>query len=223
MVVADAARSRSARRVTGASGGVRPRGAIHITFSLSFNHPSRSVNLKFRSSPRAANPWRSPDRRTPTHLMGSHRADRSARRHRSDDTPSTGRHRTTVSEPHRGRRRRALPSAPLAGGVLLLAVAVGGVVTGVQPPPSVATSQASAALQAGGISVSDALGGTSGTAQVQKMAEREAAVSRDSRRDAQEAAADEKDLKMAEAQARQRNAALAQFAQQAEQQAKKIA
>ena len=52
---------------------------------------------------------------------------------------------------------------------------------------------------------------------------REAAVSRDSRRDALADAADQKLVQQAEEQVKQRNAALAQFAKQAEAQAAKIA
>lgn len=102
-------------------------------------------------------------------------------------------------------------------------MAIGGVVSDVKPPDTIEATAAAADISAGGLSVSESVGGTSGVARVQQLAEREAAVSRDSRRDAQEAAADKKDLAMAEAQARQRNAALAQFAQQAEKQAEKIA
>ena len=53
--------------------------------------------------------------------------------------------------------------------------------------------------------------------------DRTAAVSRDSRRDALEDAADEKLVQQAEQQAQERNAALAKFAKQAEAQAAKIA
>ncbi len=156
--------------------------------------------------------------------MGSHRADQARRPHSSATAPH-GRHRRT-DDPAAARlgRRRGLPSAPLVGGFLVLAVTIGGVVTGVQPPAASSTTNASADIStSAGISVADSVGGNSETSRVQQLAEREEAVSRDSRRDAQEAAADKKDLRMAEAQARQRNAALAKFAQQAEKQAEKIA
>ena len=58
-----------------------------------------------------------------------------------------------------------------------------------------------------------ALNGTSGAASTNLLNDRTAAVSRDSRRDALEDAADEKLVKQAEQQARERNAALAKFAQ----------
>ncbi len=154
--------------------------------------------------------------------MGTHRADRSARHDRSATAAATGRHRVTDHSAPRASRGRGLPSTPLVGGLFLLAIAVGGVVTEGEPA-AVTASRASASLSGAGISVSDSVGGSSGIGRVEQLAKREAAVSRDSRREALKDAADEKKLEVAEAQARQRNAALAQFAQQAEQQAKKIA
>jgi murein DD-endopeptidase MepM/ murein hydrolase activator NlpD len=73
------------------------------------------------------------------------------------------------------------------------------------------------------ISGASALNGTSGAASTSLLNNRTAAVSRDSRRDALADAADEKLVEQAEQQARERNAALAEFAKQAEAQAAKIA
>ena len=67
------------------------------------------------------------------------------------------------------------------------------------------------------------MGGASDEATVSVLEAREAAVSRDSRRDALADAADRKLVQQAEEQVKQRNAALAQFAKQAEAQAAKIA
>jgi murein DD-endopeptidase MepM/ murein hydrolase activator NlpD len=73
------------------------------------------------------------------------------------------------------------------------------------------------------VSGASALNGTSGAASTNLLNDRTEAVSRDSRRDALEDAADEKLVEQAEQQARERNAALAKFAKQAEAQAAKIA
>ena len=68
-----------------------------------------------------------------------------------------------------------------------------------------------------------ALSGASDVSRADLLDARTAAVSRDSRRDALADAADARLVDLAESQARQRNAALAQFAKQAEAQADKIA
>jgi murein DD-endopeptidase MepM/ murein hydrolase activator NlpD len=118
---------------------------------------------------------------------------------------------------HTGRRRRlfpGLPSLPVAVGVAALAVSAGGAITIANP-----------ALVSGEprIAGASALNGTSGAASTSLLNDRTAAVSRDSRRDALEDAADEKLVAQAEQQAQERNAALAKFAKQAEAQAAKIA
>jgi murein DD-endopeptidase MepM/ murein hydrolase activator NlpD len=171
--------------------------------------------------------------------MGAHRAHRRGPRRapsvnpvkRSDPTPvepaAPVKAATTVqrsSAPgrrkaakHTGSRRRlfpGLPPLPIAVGVAALAISAGGAITVSNP-----------ALVAGDprISGASALNGTSGTASTSLLNDRTAAVSRDSRRDALEDAADEKLVEQAEQQAQERNAALAKFAKQAEAQAAKIA
>ncbi len=118
---------------------------------------------------------------------------------------------------HTGRRRSlfpGLPPLPIAVGIAALAVSAGGAITVANP-----------ALVSGErhVSGASALNGTSGAASTSLLNDRTKAVSRDSRRDALEDAADEKLVEQAEQQARERNAALAKFAQQAEAQAAKIA
>src|SRR5688500_3859625 len=118
---------------------------------------------------------------------------------------------------HSGSRRRlfpVLPPLPIAVGIAALAVSAGGAITVANP------ALVSNEPRVSGVS---ALNGTSGAASTSLLNDRTKAVSRDSRRDALEDAADEKLVEQAEQQARERNAALAKFAQQAEAQAAKIA
>jgi murein DD-endopeptidase MepM/ murein hydrolase activator NlpD len=105
---------------------------------------------------------------------------------------------------------RGLPSAPVLLGLAALAVSVGGAVTatGGLPDDTARFSQASA------------LSGASQVASVSLLDRR--TVSRDSRRDALADHADDKLVDEAEAQNRERNAALAKLAQQAENQAHKL-
>ncbi|GAB2886087.1 hypothetical protein GCM10027026_42310 [Myroides odoratimimus subsp. xuanwuensis] len=98
-----------------------------------------------------------------------------------------------------------------------MAVSAGGAVTVAEGDLQGASTETSR------ISAASALSGSSEIGTANLLAAREAAVSRDSRRDALEDVADDELLQMAEAQAEQRNAALAQFAKQAEKQAAKIA
>ena len=118
---------------------------------------------------------------------------------------------------HTGRRRGlfpGLPPLPIVVGVAALAVSAGGAITVANPALVSDESRVAGA---------SALNGTSGAASTSLLNDRTAAVSRDSRRDALEDAADEKLVEQAEQQARERNAALAKFAKQAEAQAAKIA
>ena len=128
--------------------------------------------------------------------------------------PAPGRRKAAK---HTGSRRRlfpVLPPLPIAVGIAALAVSAGGAITVANP-----------ALVAGDprVSGASALNGTSDGASTSLLNDRTAAVSRDSRRDALEDAADQKLVEQAEQQARERNAALAEFAKQAEAQAAKIA
>jgi hypothetical protein len=118
---------------------------------------------------------------------------------------------------HSGTRRRlfpGLPPLPIAVGVAALAISAGGAITVSNPALVSGDSR---------IAGASALNGTSDAASTSLLNDRTAAVSRDSRRDALEDAADEKLVEQAEQQARERNAALAKFAKQAEAQAAKIA
>ena len=108
---------------------------------------------------------------------------------------------------------QGLPSPPVLLGVASLAVAVGGVVTSTTPDLAGHEARYNAA---------SAMSGEAGVGSVNLM-ERGPQVSRDSRRDALEDAADAELVKEAEQVAEQRDAALGQLAQLAERQADKIA
>jgi murein DD-endopeptidase MepM/ murein hydrolase activator NlpD len=155
--------------------------------------------------------------------MGNHRADRRGPGRRSSEiaTPDAGvvgkRRATTGTRRSstRGPLFRGLPSLPIVLGVAALAVSAGGALSAASTDLVSATP--AHATQA------NAWGGASDVATVRVLEAREAAVSRDSRRDALADAADRKLVQQAEEQVKQRNAALAQFAKQAEAQAAKIA
>jgi murein DD-endopeptidase MepM/ murein hydrolase activator NlpD len=101
-------------------------------------------------------------------------------------------------------------------GIAALAVSAGGAVTAANPTiMGVANNDAH-------VNQASALGGDTGEAST-SLLDRQAAVSRDSRRDALADAASEELVEQAEAQAEERNAALAKFAKQAEAQAAKLA
>ncbi len=154
--------------------------------------------------------------------MGNHRAPR-GRSVASPDTQSVpvstaGKRRAVKHAGPRGQLFRKLPSAPVLLGVAALSVsATGGAVSATDIAPSDASSHTSLSAQA------NALTGVSAVAVTSTLAQREQAVSRDSRRDALEEATEEKLQAAAEAQAEQRNAELAKLAKSAEKQAAKIA
>ena len=158
--------------------------------------------------------------------MGDHRADRRgpSRRRSDSPTPEVGPRRRAETA---GRRRaakatrgplfRGLPSAPIMLGIAALAVsAAGGVVT------SGDASLVGSGIRDKGVAAVSALNGTSATSTSDLLSDRRAAVSRDSRRDALADAATAELVEAAERQEEQRNAALALFAKQAEQQAAKL-
>jgi murein DD-endopeptidase MepM/ murein hydrolase activator NlpD len=124
--------------------------------------------------------------------------------------PAPARRASRHSSP-RGSLFRLLPSPPVLLGVAALAISAGGAVTatngGLDAEPT-RFSQASA------------LSGASDVSRVNLLDRR--TVSRDSRRDALDDDADAALLAEVEDQVRERNAALAEFAQQAEQQAAKL-
>jgi murein DD-endopeptidase MepM/ murein hydrolase activator NlpD len=152
--------------------------------------------------------------------MGNHRAERRGPRRGLSETPdavttAVGKRRATRRDASRSPHLRRLPSAPILLGVAALAVSAAGALTAAGP-------QLAAASPAR-VSQASALTGASDVARADLLDARTAAVSRDSRRDALADAADAELVDLAESQARQRNAALAQFAKQAEAQADKIA
>jgi murein DD-endopeptidase MepM/ murein hydrolase activator NlpD len=155
--------------------------------------------------------------------MSNHRADHRGPRRRpsviaTPDPVVPGKRRAATGSRRSARRGplfRGLPSAPILLGVAALAVSAGGAVTAAHPGLASATPAQ--------VTQANALSGASDEARVSLLEAREAAVSRDSRRDALADAADEKLVQQAEEQVKQRNAALAQFAKQAEAQAAKIA
>ncbi|HEX5861846.1 MAG TPA: hypothetical protein VFY58_08380, partial [Nocardioides sp.] len=166
--------------------------------------------------------------------MGAHRASRRGLRRASSvnpvkrsETPLTltldraahqdgtaGRRRAAKHSGRRGRLIPGLPPLPLVVGVAALAISAGGAISVANPELISGETRVAGA---------SALNGTSAAASANLLKEREAVVSRDSRRDALEDAADEKLVEQAEQQAQERNAALAKFAKQAEAQAAKIA
>jgi murein DD-endopeptidase MepM/ murein hydrolase activator NlpD len=112
----------------------------------------------------------------------------------------------------RGPLFRVLPSPPILLGLAALAISAGGAVT--------AANGGLGAEEAPRFSQASALSGNSDVSRVSLLDRR--TVSRDSRRDALGDTADAELVAKAEDQLRQRNAALAKFAQQAEQQAAKL-
>ncbi len=111
-----------------------------------------------------------------------------------------------------------LPSAPSLVGAAALVVAATGAITVTQPTEDVA-----AAGPARAFTPASAFTGESVAVSSLDLHSREQAVSRDSERKALEDATDEKVEQAVEAQAEERNAALAQLAASAEEQANRIA
>lgn len=126
----------------------------------------------------------------------------------------------------RGERRlhplvRALRPRPVIIGVATLAVAFGGAASSISPDgtdPAGGPTSVARTLQA-----PSALGGSSGSGAVSTSDRATAAVSRDSSRQALQGAAGSRLVAAVERQAQERNATLAKFAAQAEQQAEKLA
>ena len=156
--------------------------------------------------------------------MGNHRAERRGHGRRPSDPVTaevapTGRRRAAKPAARRSGSRgalfRGLPSTPVLLGIAALAVSAGGAVTAANPGLMGSDDTR--------LTGASALSGASETSNSNLFDPRDATVSRDSRRDALADAANEKLVKQAEEQMRQRNAALAKFAKQAEHQAAKIA
>jgi murein DD-endopeptidase MepM/ murein hydrolase activator NlpD len=156
--------------------------------------------------------------------MGNHRADRRGPRRRSEPTPqrvvpvlstggsTAGRRRASRHTGSRGPLFKGLPSVPVLLGLAALTASVGGAVTVSDPAPATSETRLVAA---------NALSGATGQSTSDALRSR-APLSRDSSRDALADSADADLVAEAEAMTRQRNAALARFAQLAEQQSKKI-
>ncbi len=131
--------------------------------------------------------------------------------------PAGGRRRAVARDGSRGRRVKGLPPTPVLLGIATLAVAVGGAITSASPELASSDPSRFAVVNA-----ASALSGASGTGSVD-TSERRATVSRDSRQQALDQSTDPELVEAAEAQVKQRNAALAQFAEQAQVQADRIA
>ena len=148
--------------------------------------------------------------------MGNHRAHRGSRRDHSAAPPIASQQvaggKRRAAKPARRSLIKTLPSSPLIVGVAALAVSAGGAVlaSGEDIVPT-------ASINSG----ARAMGGTD-LASVAPLAQRQAVVSRDSRRDALADAANAELVERADKQAKQQHAALQQFAKAAEKQAAKI-
>jgi murein DD-endopeptidase MepM/ murein hydrolase activator NlpD len=159
---------------------------------------------------------------TPAATVGKRRAEKPAKADRLERAAEPEKSRTSEKSRQQsnrpGRRSasrgalfRGLPSPPILLGVAALAISAGGAVTA-----------ANGGIDGGSarFSQASALSGASDVSRV-SMLDRQT-ISRDSRRDALDDAASADLVAQAEDQARQRDAALAKFAQQAEQQAAKL-
>ena len=123
-----------------------------------------------------------------------------------------GRRMSSRHSGSRGKLFRGLPSLPALGGVAALAIAMGGALQA----PTELVSHDRGVLQA------NALSGSTAASSSDLLSNRNG-ISRDSRRDALADSSDADLVAAAEQQARQRNAQLAKFASQVEQQSKKMA
>ena len=133
---------------------------------------------------------------------------------------------TSAPAPAGGGRRKAtrkapfvpgLPSVPVLAGVATVAIAALGALTAVQAPVTASAGDHLA------FSPASALSGSSASGSSNLLTGRGQDVSRDSQRDALAEAVNSDLVEEAEAQAKQRDATLAQFAKKAEAQAAKIA
>ncbi len=133
---------------------------------------------------------------------------------RAEPASTAGKRRAVKHSGRRGPLFKRLPSAPVLLGIAALAVSVGGAVT--VSEPDLASDDAPPITHA-----ASALGGSSGQGTIFSKRDRE--TNRDSARDAQGDAADEKLQEAAEGLAQQRNTAIAQLAGKAEGYAKILA
>ena len=126
-----------------------------------------------------------------------------------------GRRKAVKPAATRGSLVKGLPSAPVLVGVAALAVSAGGALT-VSDPGLVGADPTR-------VAAASAMSGESGVARANLLDSRQAVISRDSRRDALDDAAEAKLVAKAEQQMRQRNAAVLGLRDQAEAQAAKNA
>ena len=131
------------------------------------------------------------------------------KRRATSTAPATRVARSAAHSRPRGPLFKGLPSAPVLLGVTALAISTFGAVTAADPV------LVGSGLHSG-LHQASALGGSSASSSTSLLDDREAAVSRDSRRDALADAASAELLDAAEAQAQQRNATLAQMADKAQ-------
>ena len=158
---------------------------------------------------RAARP--TPKRRAsqeaaPVQVRVSHRIERTAR-----PKPAPGRRVAT-----RGPLFKGVPSAPALLGVAVLAVSVGGALQVHQPRLTGSHGDPARILQANALNGTDAVSSTS------LLQGRGVAISRDARRDQARGTAGQDLRAKAEAQSKERDAALAQLASKAQVQARKL-
>jgi murein DD-endopeptidase MepM/ murein hydrolase activator NlpD len=183
-----------------------------------------------RAQSRAPRGRRSVTQETPSHPLsqpGKRAAHKPSRRERKVveaprvvEKPAAPSRRTTSGKRSAPRKSllRGLPSAPIVLGIAALAVSAGGAVS-VADPGLVGSASGSTSAK---IMQASAVTGASGVARTSMLDKRGPVVSRDSRRDAQSDAAGDDLVAAAEAQVKQRDAALADFAKLAEKQAAKL-
>ena len=151
--------------------------------------------------------------------MGNHRADRATTR-ASVPAPRAPGGRRRATKPVRSERHplTGLPMIPTLAGAVAVTVAAGGAVTaGASGASAVETASASSAqVRAPGFSQFDTMGLDA------DLGDRQRAISRDSARDAEQDAADDRLQSTVETQATERNAALSSLARSAEKQASRI-
>jgi murein DD-endopeptidase MepM/ murein hydrolase activator NlpD len=131
-------------------------------------------------------------------------------------TSTPGKRKAVRHAGSRGPLFRGLPSAPVLLGVAALAISVGGAVVSAGPTELAGHERST-------LRPASALTGSSAVGSVSALAPRGRAISRDSQRDALSEASDAELVAEAEQQAKQRDAALGQLAQLAEDQASKLA
>lgn len=157
--------------------------------------------------------------------MSDHRAPGRRKAPRGSVTPQTpvaGKRRAEGRQRMRRPKLTFLPSAPVVAGVSVLAIAAGGAVTVSDNTLSTASAAAGQPRQLNPVGALSGTGAVSSTSLLNGT-DRGEVVSRDSDRQALESSTEAKMKDAAEAMSKQRNAALSQFAEQAEQQAKEIA